>query len=337
MASLKTKFSVGLFLIIGITVIVVGIIWLGMSNYFEKGNLFVAYFDESVQGLDKDSPVKYRGVSIGRVQRIGVAPDERLIEVIMKIESEVQPHRDNHDIVAQLKSVGITGLMFIELERKKPGEGDLTPNIAFTPPYSVISTRPSEISKFFKGIEDIFASFRSIDIDTISQQLTEALQKINRTIDEAQIQALVADTREAINSMQHLLEQGHIQQMLTSVDVAAVDVRQMAVNADEGITEIRHTVSGLDSILDQGGDDIKAVTSDLRASSLKVRQAMESASDMLERTNRQMDALQRQALVTIGHIDQASRSLNHILDRLSNQPSQIIFGGPVPEKPTPPK
>ena len=89
MATLRTKFSVGLFLIVGLAIVIVGIVWLGMSNYFEKGRFFVAYFDESVQGLDKDSPVKYRGVYIGRVHRIGVAPDEKLIEVVMKIESEL--------------------------------------------------------------------------------------------------------------------------------------------------------------------------------------------------------------------------------------------------------
>ena len=60
MASQRTKFNVGLFIIIGFTLSVIAIIWLGLSHLFEKGNLFEAYFDESVQGLNKDSPVKYR-------------------------------------------------------------------------------------------------------------------------------------------------------------------------------------------------------------------------------------------------------------------------------------
>jgi phospholipid/cholesterol/gamma-HCH transport system substrate-binding protein len=134
MATLKTKFSVGLFLISGIAVVVVAVIWLGLSNYLEKGRFFVAYFDESVQGLDKDSPVKYRGVSIGRVQRIGVAPDERLIEVVLKIESDIKSDDNTEDFVAQLKSVGITGLMFIEIERQGNRSVDVKPPFRFTPP-----------------------------------------------------------------------------------------------------------------------------------------------------------------------------------------------------------
>jgi phospholipid/cholesterol/gamma-HCH transport system substrate-binding protein len=337
MASLKTKFSVGLFLIIGIGVIIIGIIWLGMSNYLEKGRLFAAYFDESVQGLDKDSPVKYRGVSIGRVQSIGVAPDEKLIEVIMKVESKLELQNMQKEVVAQLKSVGITGLMFIELERKSSSEPDLSPKLQFEPPYLVIPTRPSEISKFFKGVEDVFTMFRAIDTESISQQLTDALRKINKSIDDAQVDALVADVRATVNNMKNLLDQEKVEKLLTSVDHTTSNINRMAVNADEGISEIRRTVTGLDDVINQGEDDFKAITSDLRASSLEVRKAMEAAAAMLESTDRQMDVLQRQVLATVNRIDQAGRSLNRILEQVANQPSQVIFGEPAPEKPTPPQ
>jgi len=114
MSSVKTNFTVGIFVIIGFSIVVIAIFWLGMSSYLEKGKFFAAYFDESVQGLDKDSPVKYRGVSIGRVDNIKVAPDSTLIQVILKIETDLKLGKN---IVAQLKSVGITGIMFVELDK----------------------------------------------------------------------------------------------------------------------------------------------------------------------------------------------------------------------------
>lgn len=124
MASTKTKFAVGLFVAGGISIALLAIIWLGATRYFEKGQYYVAYFNESVQGLDKDSPVKYRGVTIGRTVTIGVAPDSKLIEVVLKIESG---QKLGGDIVAQLKPVGITGSMFIELDQKKRDEPDRSP------------------------------------------------------------------------------------------------------------------------------------------------------------------------------------------------------------------
>ena len=129
MASIKTKLVVGIFVMIGFALASVAIIWLGMSNYLEKGTYCVAYFDESVQGLDKDSPVKYRGVSIGRVESINVAPDETLIQVVMKIRKGLKLEIILENVVAQLKAIGITGIMFIELDRKKPLEPDRSPEI----------------------------------------------------------------------------------------------------------------------------------------------------------------------------------------------------------------
>jgi phospholipid/cholesterol/gamma-HCH transport system substrate-binding protein len=332
MATLKTKFSVGLFLIIGIAVIIVGIIWLGMSNYLEKGRLFVAYFDESVQGLDVDSPVKYRGVHIGRVHTIGVAPDGKLIQVVLKIESDITPEGDTENLVAQLKSVGITGLMFLELEQKD-GDAEDYPPFSFTPQYPVIATRPSEISKIFRGIEDIFAMFRALDADTISNELTLVLKKVNKTIDDAQLADLINEIRTTIKSFQAMVKTEKIDRLLASLEKTSGSFNQMAVNADGGITEIRETVNRLGEVIDGSGGDMGSITADLKASAMEIKRAMETATSLLENTDRQVDTIQRQVLVTLNGIDRATDALNRFLDQLANQPSQVIFSAPAVEKP----
>lgn len=332
MATLKTKFSVGLFLICGIAFIIVGVIWLGMSNYLEKGRLFVAYFDESVQGLDVDSPVKYRGVHIGRVHTIGVAPDGKLIEVILKIESKIKPKGDSRNLVAQLKSVGITGLMFIELEQKQTDDRD-QPNIDFKPNYPVISTRPSEISKFFQGIDDIFNMFRALDAETISNQLTSALKKINKTIDDAKLSELVNDFRAVVLKMQQLVDTDKMDQLLTAMKSTSKDLSKMAVNADGGISDIRQTVGRLDRVINTGGGNIQEVTTDLKISAIQIKQAMASAAKLLDNTGQQVDTIQRQVVMTLNRIDQAAETLNRFLGQLERQPSQVIFSAPAVDKP----
>ncbi len=333
MATLKTKFSVGLFLIFGMTLIIIGIIWLGMSNYLEKGRLFVAYFDESVQGLDVDSPVKYRGVHIGRVHGIGVAPDDRLIEVVLKIESDIQPDGNAKNLVAKLKSVGITGLMFIELERMDEEPAMAPQSLSFKPEYPVIQTRPSEISKFFQGIDDIFNMFRALDAEAISSQLIMALEKINRTIDDAQISQLVVDLQATVKNLQQLLNAEKVDRMIGSITQASESFNRMSVNADNGISEIRTTVSRLDNAIASGGGDVQQMTNDLKSAAQEVKRAMANAAVLLEGTDRKVDILQRQASATLNRIEQAAGSLNRILDHLSNQPSQVIFSAPSADKP----
>jgi phospholipid/cholesterol/gamma-HCH transport system substrate-binding protein len=332
MATLKTKFSVGLFLIIGIAVIIVSVIWLGLSNYLERGRLFVAYFNESVQGLDVDSPVKYRGVHIGRVHTIGVAPDGNLIEVVLKIESDIKPDGDTDNLVAQLKSVGITGLMFLELEQKD-GDAEAYPPLSFEPQYPVIDTRPSEISKFFQGIEDIFTMFRSLDADTISNQLTLILKKVNKTIDDAQLDELAVEMHTAVKSFQDLVKTEKVNRLLASLEKTSGNLNAMAVNADGGITEIRATVDRLGEVIDNSGGDMEGITADLKASTMEIKHAMQTATALLENTDRQVDTIQRQVLVTLNRIDRAADTLNRFLDQLANQPSQVIFSAPAVEKP----
>jgi len=144
MASQKAKFIVGLFLVCGIGIALLAFIWLGMSRYFEKGRFYVTYFNESVQGLDKDSPVKYRGVSVGRVHSISVAPDSKLVKVVLKIETGMVL---DTNMVAQLKSVGITGSVFIELDQKKRTSRTahrrsvFLPNTPLSPPSLLSSVR----------------------------------------------------------------------------------------------------------------------------------------------------------------------------------------------------
>jgi phospholipid/cholesterol/gamma-HCH transport system substrate-binding protein len=64
-SSKTSKFLIGLFVIGGTLIGVGAVVWIGASKYFQKGATYVTFFDESVQGLQVDSSVKYRGVDVG--------------------------------------------------------------------------------------------------------------------------------------------------------------------------------------------------------------------------------------------------------------------------------
>ena len=190
MATQKTKFSVGLFVAGGITLAVLAFIWLGMSRYFEKGQYYVTHFNESVQGLDVDSLLKYRGVMIGRVTWIGVAPDGELIEVVLKVESG---QKLGPDIVAQLKTLGITGSVCVELDRKKKGEPDRSPHLSFPTEYPVVSSKPSEITELLRDVEEVLSMIKSMDLEGISDKIKTTLDKTNQTLDDAQVKEISAN------------------------------------------------------------------------------------------------------------------------------------------------
>jgi paraquat-inducible protein B len=71
----KTKVSpavVGLFVLGALVLGLVALFSFGGINFFSRPERFVVYFDESIHGLDLGSPVKLRGVRVGRVVNIGL-------------------------------------------------------------------------------------------------------------------------------------------------------------------------------------------------------------------------------------------------------------------------
>ena len=55
MATVKTKFVVGLFVISGLALAIVAIVWIGMAGLIEKGKLYAAYFDDEETALPRFS------------------------------------------------------------------------------------------------------------------------------------------------------------------------------------------------------------------------------------------------------------------------------------------
>jgi phospholipid/cholesterol/gamma-HCH transport system substrate-binding protein len=175
MASRASKFLIGLFVIVGMLIAVIIIIWVGAADFFMSGSTYVTYFDESVQGLQADSAVKYRGVEVGKVKSINVAPDYRLIEVVMKVNlaEDLQSHTET-----QLRTAGITGIVFIELDQVKPGEKSSSPTIDFKTKYPIIPSRRSEISRLLADTNEIMQHLKAVDFSGLADQLKNTTKAV---------------------------------------------------------------------------------------------------------------------------------------------------------------
>ncbi len=59
-------------MVLGSLLLLVGLILALTGDRWHEGQAYETYFRESVQGLDVGAPVKYRGVTLGRVSHIGL-------------------------------------------------------------------------------------------------------------------------------------------------------------------------------------------------------------------------------------------------------------------------
>ena len=70
MAVGTNRWKLGLFVILGTGLAIAALVVFGAQHWNERTVPYFAYFDESVQGLDVGSPVKFKGVEIGSVKSI---------------------------------------------------------------------------------------------------------------------------------------------------------------------------------------------------------------------------------------------------------------------------
>ncbi|MBP9608219.1 MAG: MCE family protein, partial [Laribacter sp.] len=69
----RPLFRVGLLVLLGIGLLVVLTFLLGARRWFQPSVEVETYFNESVNGLEVGSPVKFRGVQIGEVSEVTVS------------------------------------------------------------------------------------------------------------------------------------------------------------------------------------------------------------------------------------------------------------------------
>lgn len=315
-------------MVLGVSLSIFGIIWLGMFDYLEKGHLFVAYFDESVQGLDKDSPVKYRGVSIGRVDSIGVAPDLNLIQVVMKLEKGDQTEERIDNMVAQLKSVGITGLMFIELDQKQDGASYVSPRIEFPTEYPIIATTPSDISQIFQGIDDVFQMINDIDFKLISNQLTSILNRMDAAMADANIKGLSSQLERTINSFGELADASQWLTIPDSVNETAVSFRKTAESAQGAIDDIQIIIERMDSISADSASGIRQSVESLSHAMATLDRTLQNSAHFIDGTYARINELQRQMTGMLMRMDSLAENMNRLVENVADQPAQLILGEP---------
>jgi len=184
---------VGFFVLIGIVLILGMSYWMLKPSNEQETQKYNIYFDESVLGLNLDAPVKYRGISVGKVTKLQINPNNsEQVEVQVTILKST-PIKEN--TVARLTAQGITGLSYINLTQ---GENDAPKLLAKKgEDCPTIKTVPS----FFENIEQ--------SIGGLSVELTQTLvgtQKLLRERNQKDFSQILKNTAELSAKMNRLLD-----------------------------------------------------------------------------------------------------------------------------------
>jgi phospholipid/cholesterol/gamma-HCH transport system substrate-binding protein len=215
------------------------------------------YFEGTVSGLSKGSPVRYLGVDVGRVTSLAVdRKDPGRVKVVAEIDAEAPVSGTTQ---AKLGFLGLTGLLYIDLQQnerlsaKRPlARGDRYPVIAARKgSIEASAERLPEIlgqtAEIMERIERLLADENVAAISTTIANLERATEQLPATLADAQ--ALASDLRKISATTLTLTQRADATLAAVQPDLSAA-----LANARTASEKFARTAEGIDRLLnDQDG------------------------------------------------------------------------------------
>ena len=188
-------FRLGVFVLAAIGVLLAVILIFGSGQIFKKSFTVETYIKQSVTGLDAGAAVRFRGVKIGQVTTIGLSGEiyekdipfhERRQYVVVRMQifgEKVKPDQieefvKNH-LRARVKSMGITGVNYIEFDFVPDTSDTLVLPFSWKPEYPVIPSMPNQADEIISGIQKLIGALNEMNIDGTQKKLDALLGNLN--------------------------------------------------------------------------------------------------------------------------------------------------------------
>ena len=258
------------------------------------------YFDGSVSGLSEGSSVRYLGVSVGRVSRVGIDPrNSARVRVVVDI-SEDTPIKG--DTVARLALQGVTGLLTLNLEPRDPGSLP-SPRVESLK-YPVIPSQQSQFAELVSSLPEIVA------------KAGETLNRINALLSDKNIAAAAATFASA-------------EKMSAELPMVVGEARAMFLEFRAAATEIKSTAAAMHELSSTSGEQISVAATRLREVADNVAKLSARVDRMVDRNEGNIDRFASQGLEEFEELvretRRAVRSIDSLTESLERDPSRLIY------------
>jgi paraquat-inducible protein B len=326
---MKNKLSptlAGSFVLAALALIVTALLTLRSCNVFSRPGHFIAYFNESVQGLDVGSAVKLRGVPLGRVKSIQVHYDANTRQSQVAVVAELNQNRVadqtgqwikltdpaalqrliDQGLRAKIDLVGITGLQFVELDFFDPQKFPAPPG-ASAAEYPVVPTLRSGLSELVDNLSLIAGNLDKVDFAGLSRELKSLLATVNQQASSFDLKKMVASVTSAASSIDAL--------------ASSAEAKAAFANLNKTATDVQALVAKLDT-------QVQPVSAELVRSLRSFNDAAQSVKKLVG----PQSGLSDEAVKTLRQLTQTAESLQALADFLERNPNALITGKKLPDQ-----
>ena len=340
-------FKLGLFVIGSVIAGILLLIVIGSGRWFQPKLTIETYFNESVQGLDIGSKLKYRGVAIGEVTKIGFTYNRYQLDRPMAqrarfvlVEAQIEPKllggraatgdltsEENAKLEVEkglrmrLAPQGITGTNFLEIDYVDPPppllEFDWKTDNVYIP------SAPSTVLTFVNAASEIIDRLHKIDIEGTLANLNKLMITANTRLDAIDTKALSQRSERVLAKVETTLD--NIASKKLSDEALALMAELRASNAE---LKKMLTNPALQKLPDDAGAAMARIKE--MVSDPKLARALAN----LERTTTRLDRIlgggEADLATTLENLRQISDNLRDLTEDTKRYPASVLFGGPPP-------
>lgn len=319
MSAPTNHWKLGLFVVVGFMLALGTVAWLGARSLRKEVVRYYSYFDESVQGLEVGSPIKFRGVTIGTVGKIDVANDHRHVEITsdlgvaeltrlgldVAIDSVDTEHSKKLEqglgLRAQLVSSGLTGVKFLQLDFF-PVADNPEPNLPFLVPKNYIPA----VSSTLKNVED--------SLNRVVSRLPEIVDQMAAILDKVDFILGGFKDKEIPERLVTVLENANIVLGSAQKKIDGLDTSKLSKDASRALKGLGDAVNQMNALLARIDGDKGLIASVTRA------------SDALGDTVRGADNVGGQLEDTLVAVEKAAKSIQKLATALEKDPDMLLKG-----------
>jgi paraquat-inducible protein B len=309
------RWKLGLFVIAGLGVALASLVALGARSWNDETIDFVSYFDESVQGLELGSPVKFRGVTVGRVADVDIASDlrhvvvrsELVVEQVGRLNlgnaSDGRPKFENihPELRVQLAQTGITGVKFLLIDFFDPTTHPIVP-LPFKPPPNYIPTAASTM----KNLED--------SVVRAAGRFSEIADETARTVAQVRVVVEQLQAGELPGKASNTLDTANIAIVEFHTQLKAMNMAGLSTEAQKNLAEFNALLVRTNALLTRLDGDGGLLHS------------AERGADAINDVARGAGTLGPELELTLREVRGAARSIKHLADAIERDPDMLIKG-----------
>jgi paraquat-inducible protein B len=332
----KTKISpaiVGMFVIGAFALGIIALLSFGGVNFFSKPQRFVVFFDESIHGLDLGSPVKLRGVRVGRVVDLNIRYDEKtnhsVVAVVCEFSRDMMTDskgavvnvadRDelqtlvDRGLRAQLGVLGLaTGLLFVELDFYDPKEIPADGHSS-DPRYVSVPAVKSAISEFQASVSEILANVKKVDFNGLARDLAALMTDARKRLDGVDLRGVAEQWKKTGAQVEALAN--------------APEIKQTFVNLSAAATDLRGVLAKIDAQVVPAGKELTETLAQAKVAVGSLNDAATTARKFIATHN----GLGDEVVGTLEQLNEAADAVKRLADFLERNPQALLTGKKRPQ------